>query len=91
MPATTQDGDHSVANKPAPTTDGTMKAVRFHGGKTFREVDQLHRRVLTIGQYVLPYLLLSISHREPLLRLLHLRQGLARDLALRSSVGSVFG
>ncbi|KAK0770555.1 hypothetical protein LTR75_017885 [Friedmanniomyces endolithicus] len=32
MPATTQDGDHSVANKPAPTTDGTMKAVRFHGG-----------------------------------------------------------
>ncbi|KAK0333105.1 hypothetical protein LTR91_011939 [Friedmanniomyces endolithicus] len=45
MPATTQDGDHSVANKPAPTTDGTMKAVRFHGGKTLREVDQSQRHL----------------------------------------------
>ncbi|KAK1063231.1 hypothetical protein LTR74_009662 [Friedmanniomyces endolithicus] len=50
MPATTQDGDHSVANKPAPTTDGTMKAVRFHGGKTLREVDQSQRRMLMINK-----------------------------------------
>jgi hypothetical protein len=40
MPATTQDGDHSVENNQAPTIDGkTMKAVRFHGKEDLRFED----------------------------------------------------
>jgi len=34
--ATTQDGDHEVENKPAPTTSKTMKACRFHGKEDLR-------------------------------------------------------
>lgn len=33
---TTQDGDHAVENKPAPTSNGQMKAVRFHGKDDLR-------------------------------------------------------
>ncbi|KAK4548062.1 hypothetical protein LTR36_010782 [Oleoguttula mirabilis] len=39
MFASTQDGDHSVVNKPAPTGDGKMKAVRFHGKEDLRLED----------------------------------------------------
>ncbi|KAK3073058.1 hypothetical protein LTR53_005686 [Teratosphaeriaceae sp. CCFEE 6253] len=39
MPSATQDGDHGVQNTPAPTTNGTMKAVRFHGKEDLRFED----------------------------------------------------
>lgn len=39
MSASTQDGDHKIENKPAPTSDGTMKAVRFHGKEDLRLED----------------------------------------------------
>ena len=35
-PASTQDGDHSIENIPAPKTDKDMKAVRFHGKEDLR-------------------------------------------------------
>lgn len=39
MPATTQDGDHAVENRPAPEMKKTMKAVRFHGKEDLRFED----------------------------------------------------